>query len=468
MVAIIMDGSGTGVYKMTRGQKGKTVDFVGMTYAQKYNEYNEGLFRRYYQLVLHSKNCQELTEFCDKDDFSFRRLFGNVTSHKHIIENMFKSLFHDPLSLHPSIGLSNILNDGRDPSVVLAFVSARNKELLKLEKIIAKAVPSHLVIAFCGNTATNAKCEELTEAAIITAKNAGKIGVIILCNNMAQRSFSVPQIDIVLLLTDGGTSIANTQKAARSLTEGLLFDRLTLKTEAVTAVVSVNNPNYEPFLSILIEEAASLDSSSNDVLTNMKYVLQSCNIFAEVGTTCSYRALKEEQIIHELVDSKLLDAINENCFDEETLFDNSEKSLRIQQILINMGKNSNTGNAKQKSKKTQTFYKEDTGNASTLVETSSDNFNKKERDVIVENLKFLRNTVRSVVSLSMGEITYSEALYAILDEPSARKEFETSYHLTIEQALDLCDAGYLDDNVTKLVMTDEKHKIDEERLKMIG
>lgn len=114
--------------------------------------------------------------------------------------------------------LFNCLNG--DPESVLQFVNMSNVQLKKLEKIASSVLNQFYdVYAICGKDVEGKNAEQLVKDKIILAKQKGK-KVWIIASQMCQRSFSIHDINVVLLSYDGGDVGATTQKISRALTNG--------------------------------------------------------------------------------------------------------------------------------------------------------------------------------------------------------------------------------------------------------
>ena len=114
--------------------------------------------------------------------------------------------------------LFNCLNG--DPESVLQFVNMSNVQLKKLEKIASCVLNQFYdVYAICGEDVEGKNAEQFVKDKIILAKQKGK-KVWIIASQMCQRSFSIHDINVVLLSYDNGDAGATMQKISRALTNG--------------------------------------------------------------------------------------------------------------------------------------------------------------------------------------------------------------------------------------------------------
>jgi len=106
---------------------------------------------------------------------------------------------------------------------VMQFLPANstNREALKVATLAQALLPDWVVVTLNGDAdASNAESETLVKDHVIFAKNEGKRGVWVISQGMGSRSFSIPEINLVLLTYDRGDLGATVQKMSRCLTAG--------------------------------------------------------------------------------------------------------------------------------------------------------------------------------------------------------------------------------------------------------
>jgi hypothetical protein len=116
--------------------------------------------------------------------------------------------------------LSSFINDRVDSVMMFVSGSAKKSEMDKLGKILSGVLTDWDVKIVNGNHTSNAAAETEVKSWIEIAKDNGKRGVWLISSNMATRSFSVPDINVVILAYDAGDSAATVQKISRALTPG--------------------------------------------------------------------------------------------------------------------------------------------------------------------------------------------------------------------------------------------------------
>jgi hypothetical protein len=126
------------------------------------------------------------------------------------------------ISSHIDLNCHSIQNwtKGNSESVI-QFVSVKsNKQLKDLVKIASPILKDEYdVYSICGDDIHGKEAEKFVKEKIAIANYNGK-KVWIIADRMCQRSFSVPEINTVILCYDNGDIGANNQKISRSLTVG--------------------------------------------------------------------------------------------------------------------------------------------------------------------------------------------------------------------------------------------------------
>lgn len=150
---------------------------------------------------------------------SFHKCSENVLKNSAFWTGLYQSM----LGVSPDIDLNDysLFNclDGESESVI-QFVNASNTQLKNLEKIASSILGKFYdVVSICGDDIEGKNAEQLVKDKIIAAKQKNK-KVWIIASQMCQRSFSVADINVVLLTYDNGDQGATMQKISRALTNG--------------------------------------------------------------------------------------------------------------------------------------------------------------------------------------------------------------------------------------------------------
>lgn len=207
---------------------------------------------------------------------SWSKFAANPVKAKGFFVRMLEAMF---LGKHSLDGVNvDYQANTADQKVAMMFLpgSMRNENLEVAVQIAEQALPGYEVVALSGyNKTTNRTAERKVRDAIERADRTGK-SVLILSTNMAQRSFSVPQITDLFLAYDGGDYAATIQKMSRALTP--------YNKGKVGRVWSLSfDPNRDDkFDSILIETARNYQKTRgiSSLKDAMREVLKTIDIFS--------------------------------------------------------------------------------------------------------------------------------------------------------------------------------------------
>ena len=154
----------------------------------------------------------------------------------------------------------NLLND----AVTMIFTPIGNEAQQLFKQLIEQVVPTYWVRVINGDETTNAKAEEEVLQAI---KDQGIRGILI-ASGMANRSFSIPQIKNVILMTNAGFV---DQKIARCLTPWSEY--LDMKGHIIDFRLSYEKSSLANYLSNLaldsLEDTAT-HNTTNKILEEIK------------------------------------------------------------------------------------------------------------------------------------------------------------------------------------------------------
>ena len=191
---------------------------------------------------------------------------------------MLQALFegkHDSLELDVEYQVGEIA----DRRVAMMFIaSANNDNLMKTAQIADRALAGYTVITLCGHKdnringqrVTNRNSQQLVKEVL----EQDEANVLILSNQMAARSFSIPEITELYLAYDNGDNGATIQKMSRTLTPSNSASK-------VGRVFSLSfDPNRDDkFDSMVMEAALKVKQSDEDIVSAMRRVLRSIDIF---------------------------------------------------------------------------------------------------------------------------------------------------------------------------------------------
>ena len=208
---------------------------------------------------------------------SWGKLGAEPLKAKGFLTYMLQAIFegkHDSLELDVDYQ-TQVIADRR---VAMMFIaSASNKNLMDITKIAQQAVSSWIVITLCGDKdnringqrITNRNSEQMVKEVIEGSDKQ----VLILSNQMASRSFSIPEITELYLAYDNGDNGATTQKMSRTLTPS--------DQSKVGKVFSLSfDPNRDDkFDAMVMEAAIKVKKTGESIISAMRRVLKSLDIF---------------------------------------------------------------------------------------------------------------------------------------------------------------------------------------------
>ena len=194
---------------------------------------------------------------------------------KGFLTRMLEAIFYGKHSLDE---LNVQYQTGEQPEAVIMFFNAKNNNLKKIGDIVGEVCYNYKVITLCGDSkyngkkVTNKNAESIVENAL-----EGNNRVIVIASNMAQRSFSVPEIAYTILAHDGGSADTTQQKGSRSFTPNGLD-----KTGNVISLSFDRNRDdkFDGFFTKAILDIHARNSDKMTVQEVAKKVLRSIDIFS--------------------------------------------------------------------------------------------------------------------------------------------------------------------------------------------
>jgi len=240
--------------------------------------------RLYPDLACYQMNIAEMAARAVEDEAdeellpSWSKFAAEPLKAKGFFTYMLQALFdgkHDALELDVEYQVGEIA----DRRVAMMFIaSANNENLMKTAQIADRALPGYTVITLCGHKdnringqrVTNRNSQQLVNEIIEQDDN----NILILSNQMAARSFSIPEITELYLAYDNGDNGATIQKMSRTLTPSKSDSK-------VGRVFSLSfDPNRDDkFDSMIMEAALKVKKSDEDIVSAMRRVLRSIDIF---------------------------------------------------------------------------------------------------------------------------------------------------------------------------------------------
>ena len=275
---------------------------------------------------------QVIDTYREENLFKWGKVFKDVTKSSAILEDVMRALFGR--SSKPELmklNLSGALEDN-NIKVVQIFTACREcKELNKFATLVKNILgDSFLVETLTGEFTSNDKSEEKVKSAIARGKMEGK-GVIILTMDMGSRSFSISEINPVILMLDNGSINPITQKISRAFTPGEKHNGETKKVGSVVAL-SVDSNRVDIIDSILVREATRSQLPGESMERALRRVLMSINLFSIDDNNNRIDLVKDtnywEEICNRVDITKLADA--------STCYENFLNDPQVLEILLDV------------------------------------------------------------------------------------------------------------------------------------
>jgi hypothetical protein len=205
---------------------------------------------------------------------SYAKCSADVRKHSGFWTGLYQSLIGvSPIMDANNYSIFNCLENDT-PRSVIQFVSMNNAPLKDLESIAKPILNSHYdVCAINGDDIKGEDAEQFVKDKIRIAESKGKHVWIIACN-MCQRSFSIPEINAVLLTYDKGDIGATVQKMSRALTTGNF--------SKIGHIISLSiDGNRDTKITQMILDAAKevADHENIDIVAGLHKVMKSSPIF---------------------------------------------------------------------------------------------------------------------------------------------------------------------------------------------
>jgi hypothetical protein len=223
-----------------------------------------------------SRFVSSLTGHDMKFNPSFSKASKNVKKNQGFWSGLYKSFVGKSSIMDANdYSLANCIEG--DAKSVIQFVSMENKEMMHLESI-ARAILGDFydVHIINGDVVKGENAEQFVNDKIRIAEQNNK-QVWIIASQMCQRSFSIPEINIVLLTYDNGDSGATIQKMSRALTTG--------NSEKIGHIISISiDGTRDDKISPMILDAARqvADHEDIDIISALHKVIKTLPIF-EMG-----------------------------------------------------------------------------------------------------------------------------------------------------------------------------------------
>ena len=376
-------------------------------------------------------------EFDEELNPSFSKASVDVNKCRGFWTGLYKSLVGESDNFESNdYNLFNVISQsGEDLQSVIQFVSMTKKQMGVLETIAIQVLGDYFVpVIVNGDKIKGKESERYIKDKLIQAKEEGK-HVWVISSQMCQRSFSIPEINTVILSYDRGDQGATIQKMSRALTSG--------SNKTLGHIVSLSiDGNRDEKISTIIMETAEKESedTDEDMVESIKKVLRTLPIFQMVDGDIEpidvddyAKEVFESSNSHRLiVDREKLIAFDPNDESFNILTNTNFTEVEKEQLVISF-------------KKGRTFKKDNengrkvSANQRSLLEEMKDN--------LIRLSDRLDITIRMVKSF-VPELDYDTFL-TIVDTD---EDVQETLQVTGQQLDTLIKEGYLKSNLISVMI----------------
>jgi hypothetical protein len=208
----------------------------------------------------------------------WNKLFSDVDKAKPVLSNLIKSLFGEyngRLTYLVDLNTSEICP--KDVTMIFAGTPDK-KQQKKFHKLVQDNLgPQYIVVLINGDETSNREAEEKAKGIVARAQREGK-KVVFISKDMGSRSFSVSEIDTVMLMFDRGSYATISQKVSRVLTPGKTYggDKKVYG-NVISLSLDPNREQVNPIDEYLVYEGEKVQVS--ELSDGIHRVLRSVNIF---------------------------------------------------------------------------------------------------------------------------------------------------------------------------------------------
>lgn len=459
-IPTIVNASGTNIHRMALGLRHEQdVHFIQCAYCELEKDEPGTIKRNFFELSIEDFLA---TAIDAGEGYSWARQSANVDVYAHFWKALFMGLVgDDPDDNLRHLQLSRILtkaNGSGQAGGIMCFLSMQNEELNKLGAYLRLWINDYGVVVLNGDaenhlSTTNENAEDIVRVAIREAKRTNKKGVIVLTSQMGSRSFSVPEIEISIIMRDRGSVSSYTQAGLRSATPGSLFNGQP-KERCTILSLSIDSNRSDVMEMLSVEAQAVMSNNPSMTLPDAlrEYVLESVNIFKKAGAGYIQRA--KEEMLKELQDNEVVLRVANGLTDVEAILASPE----ILSILGAVRVIDEKGNDKKDTllKKVKTYAIDLSKQKNVKPSEEEKNLTK----AIQEALRMLNSTATSVMYLAENNGgTYRQALEKITARVELQSEFVADFGVQPKDVVTLLDAGYLRESLLDLVVYNTSHDL---------
>jgi hypothetical protein len=262
----------------------------------------------------------------------WNKLFSDVDKAKPVLSSVVKSLFGEyngELEYLVDIDTSEISSK----EVTMIFANTPNKtQQNKLCKLIQACLGlQYIVVLINGDETSNREAEEMAKGVVARAQREGK-KVVFISKDMGSRSFSVSEIDTVILMFDRGSYATISQKVSRVLTPGKTYGgEKKVYGNIISLSLDPNREQVNPIDEYLVYEGEKVQV--NELSDGIHRVLRSVNIF--VNDKGIMEPIVSDEYADKLISSSALIRVGMETVKVDSVINDSELVKLLTGVEVN-------------------------------------------------------------------------------------------------------------------------------------
>jgi len=262
----------------------------------------------------------------------WNKLFADVDKAKPVLSNLIKSLFgvyNGKLTYLVDLDTSEICSK----DVTMIFAGTPNKKQQnKFHKLVQENLgPQFIVELINGDETSNKEAEEMAKKVVARAQREGK-KVVFISKDMGSRSFSVSEIDTVMLMFDRGSYATVTQKISRVLTPGKTYSGdKKVNGNVISLSLDPNREQVNPIDEYLVYEGEKVQV--NELSDGIHRVLRSVNIF--VNDKGMIEPIVSDEYADKLISSSTLIRVGMDTVKVDSVINDSELVKLLTGVEVN-------------------------------------------------------------------------------------------------------------------------------------
>lgn len=385
----------------------------------------------FFKLVLPKKHRDMIHSLLEEHDLTgWSKMLADVSKNSAILKLIIQGLWGIAPIKDDIINTLNVSNAiGKQPKVLHFFVGCQtNKEMNKLADIFKNVLGDNTIIRVLSGTngATNKTSEEIVKEDIKQCKDENKDGVVIISREMGSRSFSISEIDAVILMYDNGSVSSLVQKTSRSLTGGLDYYGNEKKEGNIISLAL--DPNRVDSVDLFILEESLKNKQKDESFDSVvRRIRKSVNIFVIDDNCDKHELLQNDEYYSELINKFNYDKLKNNQIDIIPIITN--KDLLNESLNVNNSSDSKSKESlkeKQLNGKGKKYLDDKEGSNSSDDDKEDIEFSKKEIELIKQSVMTITNSLLSIVAIDDaigGSKSFRSILNSIDNDVDKTKEF---------------------------------------------